>query len=554
MANRFFVPGGDGNWSSTTNWSTSSGGGSGASHPTSSDDAIFDANSGSGTAVIDTFSAACFNLNCTGFTGTLSSAPFTGILSVSGSLTFGAGMTVDLNGTALILNGAGSATFTSAGKSIGCAVIFEGASCTLQDDFNCSVGVQLVAGTLDANGHNFTADSFIYNSGTAAVLNMGSGTWTTATFNISHVGLTLNAGTSTLVMTSSLGGVKVLQVSAQASAGTVTLYNVTLAGSGSGGFQVETANSAVLTIAGTVRVLCTGGQTVNLFNTTGITVNNLDCTGATVTLSSSSLATISGSLTLDSGVTLSWSGDQLFTSSGAATITSAGKSFSGTVEFLGSGSWALQDDLATTGQLQVVQGSLLTNGRNVTCSSFSHVSASTATLGLSSGTLLLLTGTGTVWDASAANLTVVPGSSTIKINDSSSSAKTFIGNNKTYSNLWFTGGGTGRLVVTGSNTFANLKVDSGQTIALEDGSLTTVQTLTTSGATMTKQTSAVYQLVITGGRTFGLNHMTIDHCDCLTVETFFAGALSTDGGNNTNVIFSAGFAPVRRYRRQNLFR
>ena len=54
MAARYWV-GGAGNWSSTTKWSATSGGASGASVPTSGDAAIFDANSGGKfTATVDT--------------------------------------------------------------------------------------------------------------------------------------------------------------------------------------------------------------------------------------------------------------------------------------------------------------------------------------------------------------------------------------------------------------------------------------------------------------------------------------------------------------------
>jgi hypothetical protein len=45
MADRYWV-GGSGSWNSTTKWSATSGGASGASVPTASDNAIFDANSG----------------------------------------------------------------------------------------------------------------------------------------------------------------------------------------------------------------------------------------------------------------------------------------------------------------------------------------------------------------------------------------------------------------------------------------------------------------------------------------------------------------------------
>jgi hypothetical protein len=49
MAARYWVTGGNGNWSSTTNWSSTSGGASGASVPGSADNALFNANSGTGT-------------------------------------------------------------------------------------------------------------------------------------------------------------------------------------------------------------------------------------------------------------------------------------------------------------------------------------------------------------------------------------------------------------------------------------------------------------------------------------------------------------------------
>jgi len=66
MADRYWV-GGDGSWNSTTKWSASSGGASGASVPTAADNAIFDANSGGGvhyTATV-TDAATCANLTFT---------------------------------------------------------------------------------------------------------------------------------------------------------------------------------------------------------------------------------------------------------------------------------------------------------------------------------------------------------------------------------------------------------------------------------------------------------------------------------------------------------
>lgn len=84
MANRYWV-GGAGTWntSSTTNWSASSGGATGASAPTSADAVFFDANSGSGTVTVS--GGTCFSFNATGFTGTFSSGSITvGVYSTSG--------------------------------------------------------------------------------------------------------------------------------------------------------------------------------------------------------------------------------------------------------------------------------------------------------------------------------------------------------------------------------------------------------------------------------------------------------------------------------------
>jgi hypothetical protein len=68
MADRYWV-GGSGSWNSTTKWSATSGGSSGASVPTAADNAIFNANSiAGGTAhyvVTVTDNATCNNLTFT---------------------------------------------------------------------------------------------------------------------------------------------------------------------------------------------------------------------------------------------------------------------------------------------------------------------------------------------------------------------------------------------------------------------------------------------------------------------------------------------------------
>jgi hypothetical protein len=108
MAARFWVTGGTGDWNSTTNWSATSGGASGASVPGSGDTAAFDANSGSGTVTLD-ISPTIQTLTMTGFTGTLAFGTNTISLNSTGTIFTGA-TTMTVTGTPLIICTDSSAT------------------------------------------------------------------------------------------------------------------------------------------------------------------------------------------------------------------------------------------------------------------------------------------------------------------------------------------------------------------------------------------------------------------------------------------------------------
>ena len=108
MANRYWVTGGTGNWNSTTNWSTASGGASGASVPSTSDAAIFNASSGAGTATLD-ISPTVQTLTMTGFTGTLAFGTNTISLNSTGTVFTGV-TTMTVTGTPLIILTDNSAT------------------------------------------------------------------------------------------------------------------------------------------------------------------------------------------------------------------------------------------------------------------------------------------------------------------------------------------------------------------------------------------------------------------------------------------------------------
>lgn len=136
MAQRFWVTGGTGNTNSTTNWSTTSGGASGASVPGTTDDAIWDVNSGTGTVTVNA-TLSVLSADFTNFGGTLAGAQ--SIQLNGGNITYGTGMTITNSGNLIF---AGSGTINSNGKEISGAVTIvvgfpSGGTITLNGDFKC---------------------------------------------------------------------------------------------------------------------------------------------------------------------------------------------------------------------------------------------------------------------------------------------------------------------------------------------------------------------------------------------------------------------------------
>jgi len=202
MANRHWVAGGTGNYNSTTNWSATSGGASGASVPTAADDVFFDALSGVGTATINAASN-CRNLNLTGFTGTLN---FISTLSVQGTImNFGLG-TYTVTGIAN-LRFAVSMTITSNGTTYTGNVEFPAAVIyTLADNMSVSGNVEISgnsARTFNGNTFNILGNLTVsvsnIVSGTTTFVLGGTGTWNHTGTGVIRNNLTINtAGTITL--------------------------------------------------------------------------------------------------------------------------------------------------------------------------------------------------------------------------------------------------------------------------------------------------------------------------------------------------------------------
>lgn len=176
---RYWV-GGTGNWSNTARWSTSSGGAPGASVPTAASDVLFDANSftsAAQTVTIDV-AATCLSMNWTGATNSPTLA-MSNALTVSGSLTFIAAMSVTSTATITFNSATAGRTVTTAGKTL-TSITFSSSvpatgSWVLQDALTVSSFLVLTAGTLNTAGQNVTCNNLSVNSGSATrVLTLGN--------------------------------------------------------------------------------------------------------------------------------------------------------------------------------------------------------------------------------------------------------------------------------------------------------------------------------------------------------------------------------------------
>jgi len=268
MADRYWVAGGTGNYNSTTNWSVTSGGASGASVPSVSDNVFFDASSGVGTATINVASN-CANLNLTGFAGTLA---FTNNLSTTGTVNLGSG-TYTVSGTAA-LRFQTATTITSNGSSWGGNIIFaSNGTFTLADNLTVlgNLTFENFSPTINGNtlniGGNLTYSSASNISGTTLFNFNGTGTWSHTTIGRIQNNVTINTS------------------------GTLTL-----------GTTIRYDTGTLTYTAGTVT---TTGSTLNVaaattFNTSGMSWNNITITSGTQTLNS--LLSANGTMTLSNSI------------------------------------------------------------------------------------------------------------------------------------------------------------------------------------------------------------------------------------------------------------
>jgi hypothetical protein len=283
MADRYWV-GGAGSWttSSTTNWSTSSGGSSGASVPTASDSVFFDQ---AGTYTVTVTGA----LACLDFTVSLGVVSFTDsgspTITISGSMLLASG-TVGTwaSGFVPTFNATTSKTITTNGESIG-NVTFNGVggTWTLGSAFAGSGRIiTLTNGTFSTSSSNYsvTYGSFSSSNSNTRTLNLNASTFT-------------NGGAWTCTTSTNL------TVSGSGATVTITGSSAkTFAGGGAnyGAFTLNQGGAGRLTISGSN----TFANISNSYNATGATSIRFT-SGTTQTVSNFTAEGTSGKvLTIDS--------------------------------------------------------------------------------------------------------------------------------------------------------------------------------------------------------------------------------------------------------------
>jgi hypothetical protein len=240
---RYWV-GGSGTWdtTTTTNWSTSSGGTGGASVPTSVDNVVFDSASSSGSYSV-TLGATSIETMVNDLTisgpasGTLTFGGGTPTLAIFGSLSIaGTGVTLTGLNTYAFASTTTGKTITTNGLTLPYYVNFSGigGEWTLGSALSTSgpYGIYVNAGSLITANYNISTSQLYSASYFPRSINLGSSTVTFSGLggNILSVysdsNLTWNAGTSSIILNTAANPQTIIDAALPTPLG-LTLYNFT---------------------------------------------------------------------------------------------------------------------------------------------------------------------------------------------------------------------------------------------------------------------------------------------------------------------------------------
>lgn len=171
--------------------------------PTSSDAAIFDANSGSGTMTVDA-SSSCASLDASATSVTTFAG--SAALAIAGNFTLKASMTISSWTSVISITGTGNVTTAANTVAFNLKVNGSGITVTLADNYSSGAStttiIELTQGTLDTNGKTVTVGQLYDNYSSSAhgltlgasTINLKSSSWV----GMGGTNVTITPGTSTI--------------------------------------------------------------------------------------------------------------------------------------------------------------------------------------------------------------------------------------------------------------------------------------------------------------------------------------------------------------------
>lgn len=281
-----------------------------------------------------------------------------------------------------------------------------------------------------------------------------------------------------------------------------------------------------------------GGVTVTI-SVANTGARSIRCTGFTGTLAGSAAISVSGTVLLVSGMTVTYTGTLTLLATG--TLTTAGKTLSNIT--VSGGTVTLGSALTLTGTLNVSAGTFTTSATNYSLTALALVSTTTSTRTISlNGSTVSLSSTGTALNFTS-SLTFNQGTSTINLTGSGAN---FIGGSKTFRNVSFTSTSTSLTIIAGANTFNQLSftapLSNAKRIALTDSQTTT--TLVCAGASAIRRLRLTSNTPGTARTVTAATYTTksdVDFADITAAGTSapWSGTRLGDSGGNTNITFPA---------------
>jgi hypothetical protein len=478
-----------------------------------------------------------------------------------------AGLTFNANTSIIIiLNGTGSATTFQGGALTYNEVQFNGSgiqtiagantystltrtgTASTNNEWQISAN-QVITGTLTINGNSITNRMIVKSNGTGTsrtltaatvvvtnsdfqdITGAGAGSWNLSAISggsgdcLGNSGITFTTGQTNY------------WVGGTGNWDTVGEWASTSGGSGGSG-RVPLPQDDVRFDANSFSA---GGQTV--------TANlprkgkNIDWTGATnsPTLSQTVAATLYGSLTRISTMTISSMSGLTFEGRGSHTITSAGTSFPNSVTFQAvGGTYTLADAFTHTsaGTFSIIFGTFTDAGFTVTTRAFNSSNTGTRTINMT-GTWIN-TGSGACHAISTiTGLTFVGNavSSKLIFTDTSITSKGFAnGDGLVYNDIQINAGGTGAVTITGAITARIFLVTGPKTVTLQNGKTYTITRLDLQGSfgnviTLTSSTGGSAATISCSGGVQGGNFLVLQDITATGGGAFYAGASTNVSGN-----------------------